>query len=78
MITTSGSFHWNELLTRDVEKAKAFYAAVCGWTYQDMEVDGMNYTVAMVGEQPVGGIYLMSGEHFDGVPEYWAASCRQV
>lgn len=71
METRPGAFHWNELMTRDVAKAKAFYAAVCGWTYQDMEVDGMSYTVAMAGDRPAGGIFAMAGPDFDGVPEHW-------
>jgi len=71
MNTPNGAFHWNELMTRDVAKAKAFYASVCGWTYQDMEVDGMTYTVAMAGEQPAGGIFDMSGPEHEGMPEHW-------
>jgi len=33
METQPGHFHWNELMTRDLAAAKAFYGAVCGWTY---------------------------------------------
>ena len=66
-----GEFHWNELMTRDVEKAKAFYGAVCGWTFQEMEVDGINYTIAMADDRPAGGIFPMTGEEFADVPEHW-------
>ena len=31
-----GTFYWNELMTRDPEKAKAFYAATLGWTFDAM------------------------------------------
>ena len=31
-----GSFHWNELMTRDIEKAKKFYGDVIGWTFNGM------------------------------------------
>ncbi len=31
-----GTFCWNELMTRDAEKAKAFYAATLGWTFAAM------------------------------------------
>lgn len=70
-MTAPGAFHWNELMTHDVAAAKAFYASVCGWTYQDMEVDGMQYTVAMAGDQPAGGLYEMAGDEFKGHPEMW-------
>jgi predicted enzyme related to lactoylglutathione lyase len=29
-MTTHGHFHWNELVTRDVEKAKKFYGDTIG------------------------------------------------
>jgi len=73
MQTPPGAFHWNELMTRDVAGAKAFYAKVCGWTFQDLEVDGMAYTIAMAGEQAVGGIFGVSGSEFDGIPDHWAS-----
>ena len=28
---THGNFYWNELMTRDVEKAKKFYGDTIGW-----------------------------------------------
>ena len=31
-----GTFYWNELMTRDAEKAKAFYGATLGWTFDAM------------------------------------------
>jgi hypothetical protein len=32
-MASHGFFHWNELLARDVERAKRFYADTIGWTY---------------------------------------------
>ena len=29
-----GTFYWNELMTRDVEGAKKFYADTIGWSYR--------------------------------------------
>lgn len=70
--TPNGAFHWNELMTHDLAKAKAFYAELCGWSYQEMPMpDGMTYTVAMAGEQPVGGLFPMSGAEFEGAPDHW-------
>jgi predicted enzyme related to lactoylglutathione lyase len=35
-----GNFCWNELMTRDVEKAKKFYGGVIGWSFDDMPMRG--------------------------------------
>ena len=67
-----GTFCWNELMTRDVEKAKAFYGAAIGWTFEAMPMpDGGTYWVAKMGDKPVGGIFPLSGPDFEGVPECW-------
>ena len=72
-MTPHGAFHWNELMTRDLEGAKAFYAATLGWTFDAFKAsdDAPTYWVAMAGEQSVGGIFDMSGPEFDGMPEHW-------
>ena len=42
-----GHFHWNELLARNIEAAKDFYAKTVGWSYQPMTMaDGATYWVA--------------------------------
>src|SRR5579872_2104550 len=57
-----GQFHWNELMTRNVEKAKKFYADTIGWTYDAMQMpEGGTYTLAMSGDMPVAGIFDISG-----------------
>ena len=33
---THGHFYWNELMTRDAEKAKKFYGNTVGWTFEAM------------------------------------------
>ena len=69
-----GHFYWNELLTRDVEGAKAFYGKLAGWQFEGMAMpDGGTYWVAKDGEQPVGGIMDISAERFEGVPSNWFA-----
>jgi len=71
-MTDHGHFHWNELMTRDVAKAKAFYAICVGWTYDDMPMpDGPVYTVCMADGKPAGGIFPMDGPQFENVPEHW-------
>ena len=34
-----GHFYWNELMTRDAEKAKKFYSTTLGWTFEPMSED---------------------------------------
>jgi len=69
-----GYFHWNELMTRDVEQAKAFYNDCIGWIFTSMPMgDGKDYWMAMDGETPLGGMFEMSGQEFEGVPDHWVA-----
>jgi predicted enzyme related to lactoylglutathione lyase len=67
-----GHFHWNELLARDVERAKRFYSQTIGWTFEPMPMgDGATYWVAKMGDKPVGGIFPIDRPGFEGVPESW-------
>jgi predicted enzyme related to lactoylglutathione lyase len=66
-----GSFYWNELMTHDAEAAKRFYGGVLGWTFDAMPMAEGTYWIAKMGDKPVGGLFPMSGPHFDGVPEHW-------
>jgi predicted enzyme related to lactoylglutathione lyase len=70
-MTTHGSFHWNELMTRDVEKSKKFYGDTIGWSFESMQSPMGTYWVAKMGDQPVGGLFSLSALQFDGVPESW-------
>ena len=47
-----GSFYWNELMTRDAEKAKKFYASTIGWTFEAMPMPDGTYWVARVATSP--------------------------
>lgn len=67
-----GHFYWNELMTRDVERAKTFFGKTVGWTFEEMRIEGNPpYTVIRDGEKTVGGIFDINGERFEGVPENW-------
>lgn len=67
-----GIFWWNELMTRDAEKAKAFYGKTLGWTVSEMPMDGGGvYHLASVGEKPAAGIFQMQGPEFEGMPDHW-------
>ena len=68
-----GTFYWNELMTRDVEGAKKFYADTIGWSYDGMPMPGGSgtYWLATMDGEPVGGLFDISGRDFQGVPESW-------
>ncbi len=71
---THGSFVWNELYVRDVERAKTFYAAVIGWTFEGMPMphhDSRTYWIAKADGRPVAGILDMRGIVPDGDPPHW-------
>jgi predicted enzyme related to lactoylglutathione lyase len=71
-MASHGHFHWNELLTKDVERAKKFYQQTVGWTFEPMPMqDGATYWVANMGATPVGGIFPTDRPGFEGVPECW-------
>jgi uncharacterized protein len=67
-----GTFYWNELMTRDVEGAKKFYADTLGWSYDGMPMPGGGtYWLATMDGEPVGGIMNISAPEFGPVPESW-------
>jgi predicted enzyme related to lactoylglutathione lyase len=70
-----GTFYWNELMTRDVEGAKKFYADTLGWSYDAMPMPGGGgtYWLATMDGEPVGGILDISAPDFGQVPESWMA-----
>ncbi len=66
-----GSFVWNELLTRNVEAARAFYAHVVGWTFKPMPIENGTYWVAELNGKPVAGLMEMPPELPPTVPPHW-------
>jgi predicted enzyme related to lactoylglutathione lyase len=71
---TPGDFSWTELMTRDVDGAKKFYAEVLGWEMEDMPMgEGQPYVVLKAGGTGVGGIMLMPESVPQQVPPHWDA-----
>ncbi|UJX40253.1 VOC family protein [Desulfovibrio sp. JY] len=72
--TRQGVFSWNELMTTDVEGAKAFYAKLLGWTTEDkpMPEMGMTYTIVKAGDTAVGGIMPIPPEAAK-MPPVWGS-----
>lgn len=51
-----GRFIWYELMTTDMEAAKAFYGKVMGWGAQDASAPDMPYTLFIVGRASIAGM----------------------
>jgi uncharacterized protein len=67
LVNEPGALSWNELNTRDPEAAKAFYGAVFGWGFEDIEMgEAGTYTRLLLGGNLVGGMLNMAER---GVPE---------
>lgn len=66
-----GALSWNELMTRDKEKAKKFYSDLAGWDYSAMPMDGVAYDIIRNDDEDAGGIMPMDGPQFEGVPAHW-------
>jgi predicted enzyme related to lactoylglutathione lyase len=73
LVNEPGAISWNELNTRDLEAAKAFYGAVFGWTFEDQDMGEMgSYTTIKLGEDMVGGMLDMAGRGVpDQIPAHW-------
>lgn len=76
-------FVWHDLMTTDVEGAKAFYQKVIGWNYSSQHP---GYHVTLAGDHGVGGIMEMP-DHLKSMPPFWSgyvytpdvdAACKQV
>ena len=68
-----GKFYWNELMTHDVEKAKAFYKATLGWTFEPRPMDHGTYWIIKSHGDMVGGLFEMKDPAMKSMPEQWVA-----
>ena len=67
-----GHFHWNELRTHDIDRAKKFYADTLGWSFERMQTpDGGDYWIAKMGDDPIGGMFPLTASCFANLPESW-------
>ena len=63
-----GTFGWFELMTSDVEGAKAFYKGLFGWEYETVPIPGSEYTIVKVDDVAVAGIMATVEECRDMPP----------
>ena len=66
-----GKFVWFEHLSSDVAKARAFYGALCGWTFSPMPMGEQAYDIIMNGAEPrgIGGFRAAA----PGMPSHWSS-----
>ncbi len=68
LVNMPNTLVWNELQTRDVEGAKAFYSAVFGWTY---DTDANGYVVCKQDDRAQAGM-MQIAEAWGDVPPNWS------
>jgi uncharacterized protein len=73
LVNEPGALNWNELQTRDIDGAKAFYAAVFGWQPDDQDFGGLTYTVFNVGDTGIAGAMAMPSQAPAEVAAFWLA-----
>lgn len=73
LFNAPGALCWNELMTRDPEGAKAFYASVFGWGVKDSPFGELTYTEWQVDGRTVAGMFPMVGPDAPPpeVPPHW-------
>jgi len=65
-----GRFSWNELMTTDMEGAKAFYGELLGWQLNDIDNADMPYAIASIDSEEVAGLMPMP-EQAQAMPSSW-------
>lgn len=72
IVNEPGSMGWNELCTRDTERARTFYSAVFGYRYTRMEGDLDYVTIDGAGPgNTIGGIGQLDADAPPDLPPYW-------
>ncbi len=72
LVNQPGTLTWNELTTREPDKAKAFYGELFGWVAQEDEaVTGTPYTQWLLEGASIGGMMVMDDKWPADVPSHW-------
>jgi len=68
-VNEPGSLCWNELATRDIEKAREFFGALFGWKFAEHDAPTAYYIIQS-GDRPNGGLMQMD-EQWGDAPPHW-------
>ena len=72
LVNEAGTLSWNELVTSDLDAAKAFYNAVFGWGANSQATGPMTYTEWKLGDRSIGGMMERPEGLPEMVPNHWA------
>jgi uncharacterized protein len=71
MKDAAGSLCWNELMTRDAEKAKDFYTELFDWESKSEDMGGFTYTSFFNNGVQHCGMIQMDGEEWGDMNSHW-------
>ena len=71
LVGEHGAPTWSELGTRDIEAARAFYAKVFDWRFEDREYERGVYTRISAAGDPFGGLVDITERTPPEVPAHW-------
>ncbi|HEV8571507.1 MAG TPA: VOC family protein [Actinomycetota bacterium] len=71
LLDEPGSMTWNELSTRDTNKAREFYTTLLPWQAVEQDFDGFRYTTFRLDELDVGGMFAMDENWPQEIPAHW-------
>ncbi len=66
-----GDFVWQDLMTDDIEKSRAFYEQLFGWKFEQASRLGRPYFIARLGTTPVGGMARVDRKSPDEPVAQW-------
>lgn len=69
IVNTPGAMCWNEMYTRDLQKARDFFSALFGWQFQLTEGTDNYYTFTNSGR--INGGIMGMDESWGDAPAYW-------
>jgi uncharacterized protein len=67
-----GKFVWHDLMTTDPARARAFYSALVGWSYNEVDMGTYKYPMIHAAGADHGGIVNLSAAA--GLPSHWCAT----
>jgi predicted enzyme related to lactoylglutathione lyase len=68
LVNDPGSLSWNELASKDIDRAEEFFSQLFGWKYEPLEGSEMRYDTAYLDGARVGAV-TVGGQV--GVPSSW-------
>jgi len=72
LVNETNTLVWNELITRNPQRATAFYSAVVGQRFAPLDESAPEgYRMISVGERVVGGLLPMQGSDWGDLPSHW-------